>query len=636
MIARRLAAAQRDRRTRCSTSRRWSAAGSTWRCSRRCSTTTAARRARGGDCRPGWSARRTSSTASSSPTRSCATRSTSARARAGACACTGGSARRWRRTGDANPAELAYHFPRAAAHEGGRATRWPRPSRPPPRSPTRRRPSTTGARWSSRGSTSCSRSAPPSCAPATRRRARRSPPPRELARERNDRGALAEAALGFAGRHAEAGVVDHDGIALLEEALARVRRRGPSARRPAARRGWSTALHFAQAEERTLALSAEALAMAQRLGDPRALLVALESRHAALLHVDHLDERLRPERGAARAGGADRRVASWRRSATTGGSTTCSRPAAGRRRPHARTAGWRRSPPSCASRSTTTSRSAGRSCGRRWRAASATPSGSRARRSSSAAQAQSRDAETIFAAQMLILRRREDALRRLRRRRSSGYVEQHPRLLAWRADPADGAPDVRRHAGRRGPVPRAGAGRVRGDPARHVLVHRDRAAGRDVRADRRPRAGAGAVPPARAAPRTARAGHAGREPRLHAPLPRAAERRAGRPRRRRAPLRRRAGAQRRVRAAAGRGADAARVRRDADRARRRERARATCCSRRCARPRRAGCRSSSAACSCGCRNSKPAIDGQRCRARTTPGTYAEDAHVHAVDHVAAG
>ena len=42
-----------------------------------------------------------------------------------------------------------------------------------------------------------------------------------------------------------------------------------------------------------LALSAEALAMAQRLGDPRALLVALESRHAALLHVDHLDERLR-------------------------------------------------------------------------------------------------------------------------------------------------------------------------------------------------------------------------------------------------------------------------------------------------------------------------------------------------------
>ena len=33
--------------------------------------------------------------------------------------------------------------------------------------------------------------------------------------------------------------------------------------------------------------------MAHRLGDPRALVAALESRHAALLHVDHLDERLR-------------------------------------------------------------------------------------------------------------------------------------------------------------------------------------------------------------------------------------------------------------------------------------------------------------------------------------------------------
>ena len=42
----------------------------------------------------------------------------------------------------------------------------------------------------------------------------------------------------------------------------------------------------------------------------------------------------------------------------------------------------------------TISRPAGRSCGRRWRAASTTPSGSRARPTSSAARAQARDADT--------------------------------------------------------------------------------------------------------------------------------------------------------------------------------------------------------------------------------------------------
>ena len=62
-------------------------------------------------------------------------------------------------------------------------------------------------------------------------------------------------------------------------------------------------------------------------------------------------------------------------------------------------------------------------------------------------RAQARDAETIYAAQMLILRRREDAL--------SDYVATIERLRraqpgAGRVarDPADGAPDGRRHARR--------------------------------------------------------------------------------------------------------------------------------------------------------------------------------------------
>ena len=82
----------------------------------------------------------------------------------------------------------------------------------------------------------------------------------ELARARGAREGLAETALGFAGRYAEAGVVDREGIALLEEALAGlageetpagraaagpagrqppVRRRGCAHRRAVAARRWS-------------------------------------------------------------------------------------------------------------------------------------------------------------------------------------------------------------------------------------------------------------------------------------------------------------------------------------------------------------------------------------------------------------
>ena len=251
----------------------------------------------------------------------------------------------------------------------------------------------------------------------------------QLARERNERGALAEAALGIAGRHAEAGVVDHDSIALLEEALARFGDEdhpfGVQLRTALADR-----LHFAQAEERTLALSAEALAMAQRLGDPRALLAALESRHAALLHVDHLTERLNLSEEllglAARIGESELEALGhhWRiydllEAAQVDAARRAHRRlatlAAELRQPlyNHFAVGWE----------VVWAQMAGRVGDAERLAREAFALGR---------QAQSRDAETIFAAQNLILRRREDALGDYAKT-IEGLVEQHPRLLAWRA-----------------------------------------------------------------------------------------------------------------------------------------------------------------------------------------------------------
>ena len=52
------------------------------------------------------------------------------------------------------------------------------------------------------------------------------------------------------------------------------------------------AINFLGQHRRTAAVSAEALAMAHRVGDSEALVVALESRHQALLSIEYLDERL--------------------------------------------------------------------------------------------------------------------------------------------------------------------------------------------------------------------------------------------------------------------------------------------------------------------------------------------------------
>ena len=102
---------------------------------------------------------------------------------------------------------------------------------------------------------------------------------------------LGQAALGFASRYTEAGVVDKDGIALLRTA------RDAAADGPAALRAELTArladsLHFAPEPAEAERLSAEALQLALDEGDPHALSAAFESRHAALMSIHHLDDRL--------------------------------------------------------------------------------------------------------------------------------------------------------------------------------------------------------------------------------------------------------------------------------------------------------------------------------------------------------
>ena len=102
---------------------------------------------------------------------------------------------------------------------------------------------------------------------------------------------LATAAMGFAGRYQEAGVVEQELIDLLEESAAALDEADTALRaRVLGRLG--EALHFAGGTERALELTAAAVAMGRRLGDPMALIGALAGRHVALLYVGHLDERL--------------------------------------------------------------------------------------------------------------------------------------------------------------------------------------------------------------------------------------------------------------------------------------------------------------------------------------------------------
>ena len=233
------------------------------------------------------------------------------------------------------------------------------------------------------------------------------------------------------GRHAEAGIVDRDGIALLEEALDAPRREESRAGACGVRaRRSPTRCTSRRAEERTMALSRAALEMARRIGDPEALVAALQSRHAALLHVSHLDERLALDERDPRAGRADRRarargarapLAHLRpaRGGVDGGGARRARGAGAARRQlrqplyHHFALGWE----------VVWAQMSGRVAEAERLAREAHELGQRA---------QARDADTIYAAQLLTLRRREDRLAEYVSTVET-FVERHPALVAWRA-----------------------------------------------------------------------------------------------------------------------------------------------------------------------------------------------------------
>jgi tetratricopeptide (TPR) repeat protein len=103
---------------------------------------------------------------------------------------------------------------------------------------------------------------------------------------------LARAAIGYGGRYYEAGVIDDELIALLREALPGTE--GELRAQVLAR--LAEILHFAGDTETSIELSREAVALARRLGDERVLAAALAGRHVSLLHVAHVEERMRVTR----------------------------------------------------------------------------------------------------------------------------------------------------------------------------------------------------------------------------------------------------------------------------------------------------------------------------------------------------
>ncbi|MEA2190063.1 MAG: hypothetical protein QOI73_184, partial [Solirubrobacteraceae bacterium] len=112
------------------------------------------------------------------------------------------------------------------------------------------------------------------------------------ARARGDAERLAGAALGLGERYWEAAAVDEQVQGLLEEALAALPERD-SRKRARLMARMAENLHFTADKERGERLSFEAVEMARRLDDPSTLRTALMGRHVSLLHIAHLDERLR-------------------------------------------------------------------------------------------------------------------------------------------------------------------------------------------------------------------------------------------------------------------------------------------------------------------------------------------------------
>ena len=102
---------------------------------------------------------------------------------------------------------------------------------------------------------------------------------------------LARAAIGYAGRYYEAGVVDTTLIELLREALEEVGQEEHDLRARLLAR-LAEILHFAGDEEASLSLAREAVQIAHDLADDHVLADALAGYHVSMLHIRHLEERL--------------------------------------------------------------------------------------------------------------------------------------------------------------------------------------------------------------------------------------------------------------------------------------------------------------------------------------------------------
>ncbi len=112
----------------------------------------------------------------------------------------------------------------------------------------------------------------------------------DSARRRGDAKQFARAALG--GRFHESGVPNSGRVALLEEALVAVSGPEYAVLRVRVLALLAEALHFARDDDRALALSAESIRVTRTLGDPEARIAALLGRHAVLLDIEHVEERL--------------------------------------------------------------------------------------------------------------------------------------------------------------------------------------------------------------------------------------------------------------------------------------------------------------------------------------------------------
>ena len=209
----------------------------------------------------------------------------------------------------------------------------------------------------------------------------------ETARGIGDAALLGRAALGFAGPWSMLGRVDDRRVELIEEALGAVGAdESPLRARLLARLGLE--LYYSGDVERRLALTAEAVELARRLGDPSTLASALVARHYALWRPETVGSGSRSPPSCVRSRSAPA-TPSWRWRPRAGRWWTCSRSAT-----------WRA--PTCTSPPLPSSRrrcTVPCTCGGRpdcavpapsSRATSTPPSGSPTRRSRSASAARPR------------------------------------------------------------------------------------------------------------------------------------------------------------------------------------------------------------------------------------------------------